>query len=107
MISNEHSTLFNLKFDCSFDEAIKDLKSIHNRRMLNSSHNYHVLYALWRGDVIDDYNNKPTDAEGRAIHNIKTRISDLVNKYQIKVERRLVDESNHKEYWIDRGVSDE
>ena len=100
MNDNNQSTLFKLNFDLSFDEAIRDLRSEKNRKMRKGSQNYWVLYALFCGDVIDDYDNKPRDNEDKEIHNIKTRISDLTNKYNIKIEREF--EKNYKKYWIAR-----
>jgi len=103
-MGNEHSTpSFNLNFSLPFKDAIRNLCSIKNRKMLTNSHNYHVLYALFAGETIDDYDNKPVDDNGKVIHNIKARVSDLVNHYGIEVERKRVEDGNYVEYWIDRG----
>jgi len=93
---------YQLNFSLPFSEAISDLRTSKGRKMRVDSHNYHVLFALFSGDTIDDYQNKPLDANGHQIHNIKTRISDLSNMYNIKIERAVVSGEKYVEYWIDR-----
>ncbi|MFK5976906.1 MAG: hypothetical protein QM493_10385 [Sulfurovum sp.] len=105
-MDNQNSTLsyFSLDFSIPFAQAVKELKSKKGVRIFTGSQNYQVLEALWLGDTIDDYENKPKNYKGRDIHNIKTRIADLSNKYSIKIERQFVLDKNYKEYWIDRSV---
>lgn len=101
---DEHSTLsFRFDFSLHFNQAIKDLRSIHGRKLQKGSQNYWVLFALFEGDVIDDYNHKPLSGEtAKPIHNIKTRVSDLSNKFNIKIDRRFNDASHCMKYWIAR-----
>ena len=91
-----------LNLNLSFDDAIEDVRSLHNRKLKKGTHNYWVLYAMFRGDVIDDYNNKPLDADGKPIYNIKSRISDLTNKFGLRIERDVHSKKHYMKYWIER-----
>ena len=97
--TTEYSTL---SFNLPFDEAIKDLRSIHNRKMIKNSHNYFVLYALFRGEVLDDYVNRPVTDEGVVIHNLKSRISDLANKFTLNIEKDFAEGKAYMKYWMAR-----
>jgi len=104
--STEQDKTFTLDFSLPFSEAIKDLRTKRGRKMVVGSDNYHVLYALFMGETIDDYHNPPVNDCGKRIYNIKSRISSLRNTYGIDICSKRSDAGNHVEYWIDRGDKD-
>lgn len=85
----------------SFDEYVKKFKSHnHNKPIKKGSGNYWTLFALWQGNMIDDYFNRPTDNLGREIRNIKSRVSDLKNKFGVNIESRNVENERYVEYFL-------
>ena len=87
------------KFDflAPFDEQIKSIKTDNGGTLKKGSHSYWVLLALFRGYVIDDYENAPYNDKGRRVRNVRSRISDLRYKYNIAIEDRVTQE-RYKEY---------
>ena len=98
------SDLKKLDLTLDFEEIAKQIKSLKfNRTLLRKSDNFWCLKAMFNGARL---NNHPDDApynpvEDRNIYNIKSRISDLVNKYGIDVKSDFIGESRAKEYWLE------
>lgn len=91
---------FRFDFTASFDEQINKLKSKSGGVFKRGSHNYYVLRALFAGHTIDDYKNRPTGANGYPLNNIRTRVADLRNEWNICIGSRRVDGAAYKEYQI-------
>ena len=86
----------------TFDTYYKQFKSEKNKTLKKGSGNYWTLYALWLGNTIDDYSNRPTNDNEREIRNIKSRISDLRNNFGVdNIKSRVVEDERYKEYWLD------
>jgi len=91
-----------------FNIFILTLKSINNRKIRENSDNYFVLKELYQGSIIDDYENKPINPNKNIrINNIKSRISDLKNKYNINIISSPVSGKRHKEYFLSQRASNE
>lgn len=95
---------FKLDFSVPFEVAVKDLKtnSMKPTKIKKGSDNYMCLKELFRGRVIDDYENAPLNRRGVPMRNVKSRISELTNKYEIDIKRKTGD-NRTVSYWIDRG----
>ena len=91
---------FKFDFTQSFDEQIVKLKSVNGGAFKRGSHNYFVLEALFYGNTVDDYMNRPTGANGMPINNIRTRVAQLRNEWNICIGSRWSPAGKFKEYMI-------
>lgn len=94
---NTHVTF---DFSQSFDEQISRLKSKSGGAFKRGSHNYYVLRALFAGHTIDDYGNRPMGGKGFPLNNVRTRVADLRNEWNICIGARKADGVQNKEYQI-------
>lgn len=93
-------THFRFDFTQSFDEQIGRLKSKNGGAFKRGSHNYYVLRALFLGHTIDDYRQRPLGADSFPLNNIRTRIADLRNEWNICIGSRVAEGKKYKEYQI-------
>lgn len=91
---------FVFDFRGDFDEQIKKLKSANGGKLQRGSHNYHILKALFDGNTIDDYYQRPVGETGHPIHNVRTRVAQLRNEWNICIGSRRVGGAPYKEYKI-------
>ena len=98
--SDNIDTHFKFDFTQSFDEQISRLKSNSGGAFKRGSHNYFILRALFLGHTIDDYRHRPLGADGYPLNNIRTRVADLRNEWNICIGSRVADGKKHKEYQI-------
>jgi len=102
VLSSKESKRLDLTLD--FEEQAKEIKSVKfGRTLLRKSDNFWCLKAMFNGARL---NNHPDDAPynpvtGKDIYNVKSRISDLVNKYGIDVKSDCIEGSRAKEYWLE------
>lgn len=99
--------MYEANYDLSlpFDKFVAQVKSDKNRKLKENSDNYHVLRELYSGSIIDDYENKPVNLDrDMLIHNIKSRTSDLRNKYGIPIASNIVEGKRYKEYFLAQRV---
>ena len=87
-------------FTQSFDEQASGLRSINGGVFKRGSHNYFVLRALFAGYTIDDYTHRPLGANGMPVNNIRTRVAQLRNEWNICIGSRWSPAGNFKEYKI-------
>ena len=93
----------NLDYSLPFSKFVDSVKSTHNRKLAKFKHNYWVLYSLYHGDVVDDYNQKPKNLHtGKDIYNASKRVHELINKYGVKISRRTVEGSRNVEFYLKR-----
>ena len=85
-------------FDQSFDEQIGKLKSKNGGAFKRGGHNYFVLRALFAGHTVDDYRQRPLGANGMPINNVRTRVAQLRNDWNIVIGSRHSPDGNYKEY---------
>lgn len=98
---NEATLNLSLPFDTFILEVITDK----GRKIKECSDNYYVLKELYAGHTIDDYDNKPINSsKGITIHNIKSRTSDLRNKYGIPISSNFKEGKRYKEYYLAQRV---
>lgn len=92
-----------------FEEAIADVRSGKKNKHIATkvkgklSDNYMVLKALFNNspEPIDGYENKPWNHDGKPIENLKSRISDLKNKFGVEIWSRRAKGFNYSQYWIE------
>ena len=89
-----------LDFCGDFDAQAKALKSNDNGHFHMGGHNYHILKALFEGNVIDDYENPPFSAKGMPVRNVRSRIADLRKDWNICIGDRYAEGKTYKEYMI-------
>ena len=82
----------------SFDENVAELRSVSGGRFRRGGHNYWVLRALFAGHAINDYTTRPVDGNGRPINNVRSRISDLRENWNIVIGSRFAPDKTYKEY---------
>jgi len=97
---SEHDIPVQLNFQGDFDEQVKKLKSREDGHFHMGGHNYHILKALFEGNVIDDYENPPYNAKGLAVRNVRSRIADLRIDWNICIGDRQKEGKPYKEYMI-------
>ena len=85
-------------FDMSLDEQLSKLKSKNSGSFRRSGQNYFVLRALFAGYTIDDYEHRPLGANGRPINNVRTRVAQLRNEWNIAIGSRMSPAGRYKEY---------
>lgn len=96
---------FKFDFTQSFDEQLSKLKSKSGGSFKRGSHNYYILRALFLGHTIDDYRQRPLGSDGFPLNNIRTRVADLRNEWNICIGSRVAEGKKYKEYQIyGRGV---
>ncbi|MDM5272096.1 hypothetical protein PGH07_07880 [Sulfurovum sp. zt1-1] len=93
-------TCFKFDFRADFDQQIKKLKSNNGGALQRGSHNYHILKSLFDGNTIDDYYQRPSGENGLPIHNVRTRVAQLRNEWNVCIGSRRVDGAPYKEYRI-------
>jgi len=94
---------FNFKLP--FDRFVKTLHSTKTERkntIRKGTHRYWTLFALYHGNVIDDYEQKPTNELGRPVNNVVQRVNELVNVYGLPVKSRKAEKGKHYEYFLDK-----
>lgn len=91
---------FRFDFTQSFDEQVSRLKSKSGGAFKRGSHNYFVLRALFEGHTIDDYANRPMGGNGYTVNNVRTRVADLRNEWNICIGSRKAEGAQYKEYQI-------
>ncbi len=82
---NEPDNPVVFDFDRDFDEQVKEIRSVNGGRFVIGSHAYFVLKALFEGEIVDDYANRPTDFDGFPVHNVRNRISELRHRWNVKI----------------------
>jgi len=87
-------------FNASFDEQCSRLRSQKGGKFKRGSHNYYVLRALFEGHTIDDYEHRPLGANGKPINNVRTRVAQLKNEWDICIGSRTSPNGHYKEYMI-------
>lgn len=97
---SEHENPVKLDFESDFDAQAEKLKSKEGGAFHMGGHNYHVLKALFEGNVIDDYENPPHNAEELAVRNVRSRIADLRVNWNICIGDRQKEGKPYKEYVI-------
>ena len=94
---------FNFKLP--FDRFVKTLHSTKTERkntIRKGTHRYWTLFALYHGNVIDDYEQKPTNEVGRPVNNVVQRVNELVNVYGLPIKSRKAEKGKHYEYYLDK-----
>ncbi|UFH59820.1 hypothetical protein [Sulfurovum mangrovi] len=85
-----------------FEAFAKGLKSVHGGHMKKNSQIWHVLRALYHGDVIDDYRRRPKNDKGYEVHNVRSRVPELREDWNISIGSRVIEGTrNTKEYCLD------
>ena len=95
--NNENSGIL-FDFDASFDEQLEKLKSRNGGSFKRGGQNYFVLRALFAGNTIDDYEHRPIGANGRPLNNVRTRVAQLRNEWNIIIGSRMSPAGRYKEY---------
>lgn len=98
-----------LDLSLSFEEAIVDVRSGKKNKHIakkvggRRSDNYMTLSALFHGspEPIDGYRRKPLNDDSRDMENLKSRISDLKNNFNVKIWSKRVVGEKYVEYWIE------
>ena len=99
--ASSHTLDYSLPFE-DFFKSVRNIKT--NRKIIKHSHRYWVLRALYHGNVIDDYDNKPTNLQNQKfINNVVQRCNELMNNYGIPVKSRRVNGMKYHEYYLERG----
>ena len=102
---SEHDSPVQFDFHGNFDAQVKTIKSKNGGNFPVGSHSYHVLKALFEGNVIDDYENPPFNGKGLPLRNVRSRIADLRIKWNICLGDRTKEGKPYKEYNI-KGRTD-
>lgn len=92
-------------YNLPFKQFIQTVKNPTSKRKLTiGSHAYWVLLALYKGHVIDDYENKPLNLRTeKRINNVSQRVFDLRSKYGItKIKSRNVEGEKFVEFYLKR-----
>jgi len=92
-------------FQLPFDRFIKTLHSTKTERkntIRKGTHRYWTLFSLYHGNVIDDYEQKPTNEVGRPVNNVVQRVNELVNIYGLPIKSRKPEKGKHYEYYLDK-----
>lgn len=108
-MSDTKDSVRSLDLRKSFEENVDNFKSINfDRKMLPKSDNYWCFKALFanaqresRGETyekIDRYSNAPWNKKGEPMINVGSRVSDLINKYGVPVQSKIV--GGIAKYWI-------
>ena len=99
---------FKLDRKLSFEENIRLLKEWNKERKNEfgmapraMSDNWMCLKVMYNGAVIDDYSQAPYNKRGVPMRNVTQRINDLYNGFGVEIERRRIDGTNVKEYFVE------
>jgi len=95
---HNEETGHTFNFDMSFDEQLGKLKSKNGGSFKRGGQNYFVLRALFAGNTIDDYEHRPLGANGRPLNNVRTRVAQLKNEWNIAIGSRMSPAGRYKEY---------
>ncbi len=97
---SDHEAPIAFDFTGDFDAQAQRLKSKQGGSFKLNGHNYYVLKALFKGNVIDDYENPPMMDNGLTVRNVRSRIADLRLEWNICIGDRFKEGKVYKEYMI-------
>ena len=94
-----------LDYSLPFEHFFKSVRNVKtNRKIIKYSHRYWVLLALYHGNIIDDYENKPQNLNNQKyINNVVQRVNELINLYDVNIKSRRVNGMKYHEYYLERG----
>ena len=95
---NNAETGITFDFSMSLDEQLGKLKSKNGGSFKRGGQNYFVLRTLFAGHTIDDYEHRPLGANGRPLNNVRTRVAQLRNEWNIAIGSRMSPAGRYKEY---------
>lgn len=96
---------FEYDYSLPFKEFVLTVVNpVTKRKLTIGSHSYWVLYALYHGNNIDDYENKPVNPHtGNKINNVSQRVFDLKSKFAInRIKSMTVEGEKFVEFCLKR-----